>query len=152
MSSISSFDIISVVVPEPKIFLCISASAADAAVINPNGIKIFLAKCLIAFFINGNPVFSNRPRSLRRNPPDCTILGHIGFDSLMLIDEFFAKDLRRFAICLLVNNNLCGKLISSSEFSIMFGYSPKITSVLFFIADFNLLSCEFDSFTFKLLF
>ena len=39
MSLISSFDIISVVVLEPKIFLCIPAFAADAAALNPNGIK-----------------------------------------------------------------------------------------------------------------
>ena len=43
MSSISSFDIISVVVPEPRIFLCIPASAADAAAVDPNGIKTLLA-------------------------------------------------------------------------------------------------------------
>ena len=42
MSSISSFDIISVVVPRPKIFLRIPASAADAAAVNSNGIKTFL--------------------------------------------------------------------------------------------------------------
>ena len=48
MSSISSFDIISVVVfPDPKIFLCIPASAADAAAVNPNGIKRLLANSLI---------------------------------------------------------------------------------------------------------
>ena len=44
MSFISSFDIISVVgLPDPKIFLCIPASAADAAAVNPNGIKTLLA-------------------------------------------------------------------------------------------------------------
>ena len=48
MSSISSFDI-SVVVPDPKIFLFIPASAADAAAVNPNGIKTLLAKCLLNF-------------------------------------------------------------------------------------------------------
>ena len=50
MSHISSFDIISVVccaksqgrVPEPKIFLCILASAADAAAVDPNSIKTLL--------------------------------------------------------------------------------------------------------------
>ena len=42
MFYIFSFDIISVVVPEPKIFLCIPTSAAAAAV-NPNGIKTLLA-------------------------------------------------------------------------------------------------------------
>ena len=43
MSFISSFDIISVVVAEPGIILCFPASAADAAPVNPNGIKILLA-------------------------------------------------------------------------------------------------------------
>ena len=57
---ISSFGIISVVFPDPNIFLCILASAADA-VVNPKGIKTLLANVLITFFINGNPVFSNGP-------------------------------------------------------------------------------------------
>ena len=84
MSSIPSFDIISVVVceaedegrlyPDPKIFLCIPASAVDVAAVNPRGIKMLLAKGLITLFISGNPVFSNGPRSLPRNPPDCIIL------------------------------------------------------------------------------
>ena len=39
MSFFSSFDIISVVAPAPKIFLCIPASAADAAAVSPNGMK-----------------------------------------------------------------------------------------------------------------
>ena len=42
MSSILSFDIISVAVPDHQIFLCILASAADAAGVNPNGIKTLL--------------------------------------------------------------------------------------------------------------
>ena len=84
MSFISSFDIISIVLlceaysegclPDPKIFLCIPASAADAAAVNPKGIKTLLANGLITFFINGNPVFSNGPRSLPRNHPDCILL------------------------------------------------------------------------------
>ena len=45
ISFISSFDIISVVdkvqLPDPKIFLCIPASAADAAAVNPKGLKRF---------------------------------------------------------------------------------------------------------------
>ena len=43
MSSISSFDVISVVVPDPNNFFCIPASAADVAAVNPNGIKTLLA-------------------------------------------------------------------------------------------------------------
>ena len=50
MSSISSFDIVSIVVPDPKIFLCIPASAADVAAVNSNGIKTLLADGLITFF------------------------------------------------------------------------------------------------------
>ena len=53
----SSFDMIRVVVPELKIFLCITESAADAAAVNPNGIKKLLSNGLIPFFINGNPFF-----------------------------------------------------------------------------------------------
>ena len=50
MTSISSSDIISVFVPETKMFLCIPASAADAAAANPNRIKTLLANGLITFF------------------------------------------------------------------------------------------------------
>ena len=57
MSSISLFDIISVVFPHRKIFLCIPASATDAAAVNPNGIKTLLGNGLIKFFINSNPFF-----------------------------------------------------------------------------------------------
>ena len=58
MSFISSFDIISIVLllPDPKIFLCIPASAADAAAVDLQGIKMLLANGLMTFFINDNPV------------------------------------------------------------------------------------------------
>ena len=42
-----------------------------------------------------------------------------------------------------VNNNLCGKLVSSLELPFKFDEKFNVTSVPFFIADFNLLSCEF---------
>ena len=51
MPFILSFDIISAVVPDPKIFLCIPASAADTAAGYPNGMKTLLANCLITFFL-----------------------------------------------------------------------------------------------------
>ena len=57
-----------------RFFVRILASAAGAAAVNPKGIKTLLANGLITFFINGNPVFSNGPRSLPRNPPNCMIL------------------------------------------------------------------------------
>ena len=51
MPSISLFDIISVVSPDPNIFWCIPASAADAAAVNPKGIKTVSANGLIAFLL-----------------------------------------------------------------------------------------------------
>ena len=41
------FDIISVVFPDPNIFLCIPASAADAAAVNPKGINTLFANGVI---------------------------------------------------------------------------------------------------------
>ena len=58
----------------PKIFLCIPASAADAAAVNPNGTKTLLVNGLITLFIKGNPVLSNGPKSLPRNPPEILLL------------------------------------------------------------------------------
>ena len=97
---------------DPNNFLCTSASAADAAAVNPKGIKTLLANGLITFFISGNPVFSNGPRSLPRNPPDCIILDI--WVNLLLVDYLSARALRRFKTYLLVNNNLWKKLLSSS--------------------------------------
>ena len=73
MPSISPFGIISVGFPDPKIFLCIPASAADAAVVNHNGIKAVLANGLVAFLINGKATFTNGIRKFR-NSPHCIIL------------------------------------------------------------------------------
>ena len=51
MPSIPSLDIISVAVPEPKIFLHIPTSVADAVAVNLNGIKTLLANGLITFLL-----------------------------------------------------------------------------------------------------
>ena len=53
--------------PRSQDVLCIPA---DAAAVNPREITTHLAYGLITFFINGNPVFSNGPSNLPRNPPD----------------------------------------------------------------------------------
>ena len=65
--------------------------------------------------------------------------------------ELFAKALLRFETCVLVNNNLWGKLFSSLESPTTFDEIFKVTSVPSFVPDLNLLSCEVDSFTFKVL-
>ena len=49
-------------------------SVPDAAAVNPNGIKTLLANGLGTFPIKDNQVFSNGPKSLPKNPPDCPIL------------------------------------------------------------------------------
>ena len=93
MPSISSFNIISVFVPDPNIFFCIQASAVDVAAVNRNGIKTLLVNVLITFFINSSPVFNNELRSLPRNPAHCIILEKLVFNNLLSIDELFAKTL-----------------------------------------------------------
>ena len=125
--------------------LFIAASVADAAAVKPN-----IPNDLITDFHKGNPDFYNGAKNLK-NPLFC-ILVNCAFDNLISVDVSLAKALRIFATCLLLNNNLCGKLVSSSELPIIFDENLKTTSVPFFIADFNLLSCEFDNVTFKLLY
>ena len=97
------------------------------------------------FFINGNPVFSNDPKSLPKNPPDCLILYNWVFDNFILADELFAKALRNLETCVLVNNNSCGKLVSSLESPTTFDENFKVTSVPFLIPDFNPISCELEN-------
>ena len=102
ISLISWFEIINVVIndakpegwPDPNIVFWIAASAANAAGFNPNGIKTLLANGLSSFLIKGNSVFSNGPRSLPKNPPDCPILDNWVFDSFIFANELFAKALQ----------------------------------------------------------
>ena len=99
--------------PDPNIFLCIVAFVADAAVVNPNGIKILLAYGLSTFFIKNIPVFSSGLKTLPKNLPGCPILSNWVFNDFILAEEQFAKALRSLKICVLVNNILHGKLFSS---------------------------------------
>ena len=59
----------------------------------------------------------------------------------MLSGKTFAKTLQIFQTCVLLDNRLCGKLVSSLEFPIKFDGRFKVTLVPFFIPDFNFLSC-----------
>ena len=90
----SSFDIISVVFPDPNIFLCIPASTADADAVNPKGMNTLFANGVITFFIKGNPVFSNGPSKLPRNSPDCIILDNWVFENLISTDELLENALQ----------------------------------------------------------
>ena len=63
ISSISSFEIINVVVPDPNIILWITQSVVDVAAVNSNGIKTLLANGLSKFPIIEN-LLSNGSKSL----------------------------------------------------------------------------------------
>ena len=54
---------------------------------------MLLANGLSTFPIKGNPVFSNGPKSLHKNPPDCTILFYWVFNNFILAEELFALKL-----------------------------------------------------------
>ena len=59
-------------------------SAADAAVVYPNGIKMLLGKGVSAFFIKGKLVFRNGTGSLTRNSLDCPNLDSWVFDNFYI--------------------------------------------------------------------
>ena len=79
-----------------------------------------------------------------RNSPNCTILDSWVFDNFILADEPLAKDLQMLETCVSVNNTLCRILLSSLEWPAIFILGFKVTLVLVFITDFDLLRCEFN--------
>ena len=100
----------------------IAAFVADAAAVRPN-----IPNGLITNSSKGNPDFSNDAENLKN--PTFYILVNCAFENVISADMWLAKALRIFATCLLVNNNLCGKLASSSELPIIFDDNFKTTSV-----------------------
>ena len=156
----SSFEVINVVhfvkseghVPDPNIFLWIAGYVADPAAVNPNGIKKLSANVLSKIFIKCKPVFSDGPKSVLENYPDCPFLCNLVFDNLILAEELPAKALWRHKACVLVNDNLCEKLFSSTELPATFDENFEVTSVLFFIPEINLFSCKLEKIMFKVLY
>ena len=71
------------------------------------------------------------------NPSNSTTLNNWVF---IFSDGRLAKDLRSFETWVLINNNLCGKVLSSLESPTTFDESFKVTSVPYFIRDFDLSS------------
>ena len=84
-----------------------------------------------------NPLMNGAVSSHRANTPTCIILDNRVFEKFTVADEPFAKALQFFRICVLVNHNLCRKLVPSLKFLIKFDERFKVTSVPFFIADFH---------------
>ena len=56
---------------------------------------------------------SGRPRI---NSLNSSVLDKWVFENFLSADELFVKSIRIFETCVLVFNNLCGKLVSSLEF------------------------------------
>ena len=77
---------------------------------------------------NGNLFFINGPKSLRKNLADHPILYKSVFDNFRLSEKLFTKALQSLKACVLVNNNLQGKLFSSLHSSAAFGEIFKVTS------------------------
>ena len=71
--------------------------------------------------------------------------------SVWVFDNFFWKALSIFETCVLVKNKFSVRLVSSLESSTIFNENLKVTWVPSFIPDLNLLTCELDNFTFKVL-
>ena len=67
---------------------------------------------------------------------------------MISVDELFKKHYEDVKLAYM----LWGKLVSSFDSPIIVGDNLKTTSVPFFVEELNLLCCEFDSFTFKLLY
>ena len=67
------------------------------------------------------------------NSSDCHFLCNWVFDNFILADELLAKALKGLEICVLVNNNLCGKLFSSLESPTTFDEIFKVIWVPLFI-------------------
>ena len=82
ISFISSFEIVNVSrfdksegrATDPKTFLWIVESVAVSVAVNLNDVKTLLANCFSTFSIKDNLIFSNGPKSIPANTPDCTIL------------------------------------------------------------------------------
>ena len=58
------------------------------------------------------------------------------FDNFILAKEPFAKAIRSFETCVLVNSNLWGKLFSALKSPTTFDETFKVTSASFFILSF----------------
>ena len=130
-----------------------SSISYDASAVNPNDIKTLLANGLSTFLLKAIRFLVMILKVYLKMLLFfiCPITCNWVFDNFILTEKLFAKTLRRFETCVLVNNNLCGKLFSSLKLPIFYEFF-KATSVSIFIPDFNLLSCKLDNFTFKVLY
>ena len=102
-------------------------SASDGATVNPKDTIKLSTNGLNTFSVKVKPVFINGPSSLPKNPLHCTIFDNLVFKNFILGYKPFVKALEIFETCLLVNNKLCGKLVSSSKSPITFDENFIVT-------------------------
>ena len=94
MSSNSPFEIITAVVPDPKVFFWTAKSVADAAAVNLNGTETFLTNDVRTYFIIGKPAEINGLWKFRNSPSWLAIFLVVYFNKTPL----FSKDLITFII------------------------------------------------------
>ena len=144
MSLISSFEIITVAVPEPCIFFWILASIAEAAAVIPNGAKIFFAIGTATFISWPADLLNNDPK----NPPGLIILEIWALESFISVDLLLLNAFLNFVLCPVVNNNSWGKSFPSNTFKLIL----KVVLVLFLTGVFSFFSYVSVIFTFTLLY
>ena len=115
----------------------IVASATDTAAPHHNSSKILLAIVLSTFPIRDESVFIKGPRSLPKNPPNCTSLDYISCEPV-------SEALKIFKTCVLVINSWWVILVLSLVSPITFNERFKVSWISFFIQDFDLFNCQFD--------
>ena len=141
---IFSLKTIIVVISGSNIFLWVAASIADAVDVNPNEIKTLLANGLSTFSWKTIQFLAMVLKIYLKISLIVFFLCNWVFYNFILAKELFAKALRILEIFVLVNKNFCGKLFLSSESPTTFDESFRVTSVPFFIPDFNLLRWVLD--------
>ena len=77
---------------------------------------------------------------VNKDPPNYVTLDNWVFESFALVDKPFTKALKIFETCILVNNNLCGKVISLLGLPTTFDERFEVTSVQTFCSWFRLVS------------
>ena len=133
MSSISSFDITSVVVSEPKIFLYILHLLLVLLQLLLMELKHSELKFDLQFSLMVRLLLVMNQEAYQ---DILLIISSYIFNSLISADGFLAKSLQRFAACVLVNDNLCGKLVMSLGLPIIIDDNVKIVSFFYFYRSF----------------
>ena len=124
IENVSSFDIVSAVVLDPRIFSWIPACADDAAAVIFAGVQFISTANQLSLIVK--EVYQGILQT-------CIILDNCVFENFMLVDDLLAKCLQRLATCLSVKSSIRRKLVSSSPITF-----DDNTSVAFFVPDFNL--------------